>query len=96
MNGKKYDSGKLRWCLLPLKTLEPIIKVLMHGSEKYEDYNWQKVPNAKERYYDALMRHITEYQEGARIDKDSGLSVLGHIGCCVIFLIWFELKGDKK
>jgi hypothetical protein len=53
-------------------------------------YAWQKVPNAKERYFAALMRHLTAWWDGERADPESGLHHLAHAGCCLLFLIWFD------
>lgn len=60
MNGVKYDQEKPRWSLLPWDVLEWVVKVLTFGSKKYEDHNWQKVPNAVDRYESALHRHLWE------------------------------------
>lgn len=34
-SGRKFDKGKPRWCLLPWKEIEEVVKVLTKGSEKY-------------------------------------------------------------
>ena len=94
MKGVKYDKNKPRWSLLPYRELEDVVKVLTLGSIKYEDDNWKRVPNAKDRYFSALMRHITAWWNGERIDKESGLSHLAHCVCCVLFLMWHD--KEKK
>jgi len=92
--GIKFDSEKPRWDLLPLRPVREIVKVLTHGSVKYEDFNWVKVKPFKERYFSALMRHLDAWwTDGEQIDPESGLHHLGHAGCCLIFLLWNELKG---
>jgi len=91
--GKKADSGKDRWDLLPPVALRPIVQVLTFGSHKYGDNNWQKVPDARRRYYAALQRHITAWYEGEPNDSESGLPHLAHAGCCLVFLLWLEAKG---
>ena len=40
--GIKYDSGKLRWTLLPFRELEEVVKVLEKGAVKYDFDNWKK------------------------------------------------------
>ena len=90
--GKKYDTGKLRWSLLPIKPVEEIVKVLMFGANKYGDNNWQGLEGAKERYYDAMLRHIMAWKEGEVSDSESNLSHLAHAGCCLLFLLWFEIN----
>ena len=88
MKGKKFDEQKARWCLLPWQELEEVVKVMMHGSKKYEDFNWQKVSNGKERYFNAAMRHILAWQKGEIKDKESDLAHLAHAVCCLLFLMW--------
>ena len=57
-DGLKLDNGKPRHSLLPNGSISSIIAVLEFGAKKYQANNWQKFDNAKERYYDAAMRHI--------------------------------------
>ena len=92
MQGRKNDSEKLRWDLLPFDCLNEIIRVLMHGANKYSDYGWQTVPNAKQRYFSALIRHVSAWWQGEKKDPESGLSHLAHAGCCLLFLMWFDRK----
>jgi len=82
--GIKDDAEKLLWSLLPFDALESTIKVLMHGAKKYSPDNWRKVE--KERYVDALLRHIIAFLNGEAIDPDSGQSHLAHATCCILFL----------
>ena len=91
----KHDSGKLKWSLLPLKLLEPVVRVLMFGVIKYSKDGWKTVPSAEERYYDALMRHITDYQAGIDIDHESGEPTLACICCNAIFLLHFYIENNK-
>jgi hypothetical protein len=94
--GLKYDEAKLRWDLLDLDLVEEVVKILTFGANKYGPNNWQKVEDAEERYYAALMRHLTEYRKGNSIDEESGLSHLSHLLCNAIFLLWFEKNLVKK
>ena len=90
--GQKHDTDKTDWSLLPMSTLEGAVKVLMFGEKKYSRDNWQKVDNAKNRYFSALMRHLVKWLDGVKIDDESGLNHLDHALCCLIFLRWFEEK----
>ena len=102
MTGIKYDNGKLRWGLLPLEPIQEVIKVLMAGSKKYThevdgeivsgDDNWKKIDDIPNRYYDALMRHITAWKIGEKKDEETGKSHLAHAICCLLFMLWSELK----
>lgn len=92
--GVKFDQGKLRPSLLPIEPLKEVIKVLMFGAEKYREFNWQVVPDAKKRYKDAAMRHLMDYINGERNDQESKLSHLAHCICCCLFIIWFDIRED--
>jgi hypothetical protein len=89
--GVKYDQEKPDWSLLELSAVEQVVKVLTHGARKYDRDNWKKVPEARNRYFAAAMRHLTAYQRGEKIDRDSGLPTLAHTMCCLIFLICFDM-----
>jgi hypothetical protein len=90
IEGRKDDQGKLDWTLLPFKTLEGAVKVLMHGAKKYSRDNWKKVPDGAQRYTAALLRHLIDYLSGNRIDEEDGLEHLDHAIANIIFLRWFE------
>lgn len=88
MIGKKHDSGKLRYSLLPSGTIKQIVEVLEHGAKKYDVNNWQNVSDSRTRYYNALMRHLEAWWNGEKLDPESGCHHLAHAGCCVLFLLW--------
>lgn len=94
--GIKFSNGKLQWDTLPFEVLEEVIKVLMHGDEKYTPGNWKIVPNFESEYRNALLRHMSRYMQGRRKDEDSGLSVLSHVICNAIFLLWKELQENNN
>jgi hypothetical protein len=56
---------------------------------KYSPDNWQRVPEPRERYFSAAMRHLVAWKEGATHDLESGLPHLAHAVCC---LLWFDEK----
>jgi hypothetical protein len=100
--GIKYDGGKLRWSLLPINEIEDILKVLEFGARKYSPDNWKKIDFALDRYYDALMRHLSEWKKNYDNgiynvkDEESGLSTLSHVGCCILFLMWHSKYSSCK
>lgn len=96
--GVKYDTGKLRWDLLPLDSIEGIVRTLTASiaSGKYVENSWQNVENAKARYFAAAMRHIVAYQKGEYIDPDSGLPHLYHIQTNFMFLTWLEEHSNDN
>lgn len=88
--GVKYDTDKPRWGLLPFEQVEEVVDVLTSGSKKYCDNNWKKVPDAEERYFDAMLRHVTQYRYGEKLDGETGKSHLAHAICCALFMMWFD------
>lgn len=93
--GKK-DNGKTRWDLLPFETVETIAEILTFGATKYGADNWQKVPDAKQRYQAAFMRHYVAYLKGEKKDAESGINPLFHAFCNLMFLVWLELHNKDK
>lgn len=90
--GRKDDQEKPRWELLPVRPLLEVVKVLTVGAKKYGDYNWRHVEPFYERYYGALLRHISAWRMGETHDQETGLHHLAHAICCLIFL----LEGPKN
>lgn len=91
----KFDAGKDRWDLVPFDALLPVVKVLTYGAVKYAPDNWKKLPDARERYVAAMLRHFTAWRLGERDDPESGLHHLAHAACCLLFLLWFDLRGEN-
>jgi hypothetical protein len=74
---------------------QEIFKVLQFGARKYKPNNWQKCDD-KNRYKDAMLRHVFAYLNGEKIDSDSGLHHLAHAATNCLFLVFFDKKeGDK-
>ena len=100
LNGQKFDAGKTEWDLLPLGPVEEVVKVLMHGREKYGRDNWQLVDNPIRRYYAAAQRHLAAFRRARfdtknpfdAVDSESHLHHLAHAACCILFLLWHERK----
>ena len=92
----KFDDGKARWDLLPQRPVRLLVDVLTFGARKYAPHGWKYVPNGRERYFAALLRHINAWREGETVDADSGIHHLAHAMCNLVFLIEFELDGVKE
>ncbi len=86
--GRKYDAGKLLFSLIPPQVTTELAKILTYGAAKYEPNNWQNVQPFKQRYTDALFRHIEAWRGGQERDAESGHLHLSHALCCVAFLVW--------
>jgi len=93
--GTKYDNDKIRWELLPFKEIGEIAEIFTFGAKKYADDNWKSVKPFKKRYFGALMRHLTAWYEGERLDPESQRSHLAHAGCCLFFLMWGDNNKDS-
>ena len=98
MAGIKYDTGKVDMGLLFREVpyaLEETSKALQMGSEKYGVGNWLKVEDGNSRYLSALVRHLTAYYQGEKLDKESGLSHLAHAATNALFLLDLEKQHDN-
>lgn len=91
----KNDTGKWRFSLIPFNALRRVIAVLEFGATKYAPDNWKTVPDARRRYFDASIRHITAWWSGEISDDESGQHHLAHAICCLLFLLWIEEKKDE-
>jgi Domain of unknown function (DUF5664) len=100
---RKDDHGKRMWRLLPWEALADAVDVLTWACTRkdpppYGAESWRDVPNAVDRYHDALLRHLTEWsiarREGKKsrevVDSQSGLPVLGHALCDLLFIVALE------
>ena len=90
--GMKFDSDKPRHSLLPKGAVNSVIEVLEFGAKKYSANNWQEVENAKERYYNAAMRHIDLWWNGEKLDSETNIHHLAHAATNLFFLMWFDNK----
>jgi Domain of unknown function (DUF5664) len=92
LEGRKDDGGKDPWHLAPWDAFGAIVKVLQFGAGKYAPRNWEK-GMAWSRPFSALQRHLASWWMGEKADPETGMSHLWHAGCCVVFLIAFEIRG---
>ncbi len=92
MSGLKHDGGKAPWHLLPFDAIAGIVEVLAFGAKKYAARNWEAGMDWS-RLFGAAMRHLTAWFHGEHKDPETGYSHLWHAGCCILFLIAYELRG---
>ena len=90
--GVKHDDGKPRCDLLPAGAMLAVSNVLGFGARKYAPNNWRLVPDAKERYIAAALRHLFAHMMGEKHDQESGLTHLSHAATCLLFVI--DLEND--
>lgn len=89
--GRKDDQGKASFFLLPFDALAAIHKVLIFGAIKYAARNWEHGMDWS-RPWEACIRHLEAWMRREKGDPESGMSHLWHAGCCILFLIAFELR----
>lgn len=87
--GTKYDSGKLRYDLIPISAEVALAEVLTYGAKKYAERDWEK-GIAYSRVYAAARRHLAKWWEGVDLDSESKLAHLHHALCNIAFLIEFS------
>lgn len=94
VEGLKYDNGKNRMGLMCenfSRALWEVAKVSTFGANKYGVNSWQNLSNPKERYMDALCRHLFQHLQGNKVDSDSGLLHLSAVCWNALALLEFEL-----
>ncbi len=94
--GTKDDSQKPMMHLLPMGALFGASQVLTMGAKKYTPNGYKTVPDAKNRYTSALLRHLTSIQEGEEFDEESGLPHIDHITCCALILSWHQKNSTES
>ncbi len=82
---RKNDSGKLRYSLVPPKSIADIADILTFGANKYDANNW-RLCKEPERYIDALYRHLEAWRAGEKLDPESGRSHLAHALTNLVFI----------
>lgn len=90
--GLKFDQGKPGFDLLPDDALAEIQRVLEFGAKKYAMRNWEK-GMAWRRLWNASLRHLWAWIRREPADPETGLSHLAHAGCCILFLLSYELRA---
>ena len=95
----KADTGKLRWGLMPWTELKEVVRVFMFGANKYSDFGWMTVNKARDRYWDACMRHLLAARTPGEKDPETGISHLAHLICSALIVMWHDKQrstDDKK
>lgn len=99
---KKFDTGKLRYDMIPNNVLELWIKVMMYGAfdKGYGVDNWKLAKTDEDllRYYNAGRRHDEAHRAGEYLDPESGLPHLAHKLCNDAFRLFLEeeKRNDKQ
>jgi hypothetical protein len=91
-NGKKYDSNKLEWDLLPIDALCVIIMVFMFGAKKYGKRNWENGMDWS-RMYNAACRHMTKWYVGQTFDEETGINHLAHAIVSLMMVLSYQIRN---
>lgn len=87
--GVKFDEGKLRFELLPIKPLMDVVKVFTLGAKKYTDRNWEQ-GIAFGRLFGAMIRHSFKWWAGETHDQEDGQHHLASVITNAMFLMELE------
>lgn len=91
----RYNIGKPKWSLVHYKSLEPLVRVLEFGANKYARDNWKKGLDLQE-ILDSTQRHLAAMIDGEEFDKESTLPHSGHIMCNMMFFQYFKDRQIKE
>ena len=91
--GKRYDSGKPRYDLIPADALNELAKLYAAGAVKYSDRNWEKGMSWS-RCFGPLMRHAWAYWRGETVDPESGLPHMAHVAWNAMALLHYGLNSE--
>ena len=95
--GTKYDEGKPRLAEMVIDFKEPLLelcKVWEFGANKYSKSNWKQVENGKDRYTNAMLRHLFA-EEDNPVDDESLLLHASHIAFNALARLYFILQERK-
>jgi hypothetical protein len=88
-SGARFNTGKVRYDLIPTHLLESTARVFEHGAKKYAAWNWCKgMPYSA--VIGCIKRHIAEIERGNDYDTGEGGSGQRHIGHLICNLLMLE------
>lgn len=84
--GMKESIGKPPISLVPAELIYGAARAFEFGAKKYSPHNWRKgIPRCE--LYNALQRHLADYNEGVDRAGDSNLLHLDHAAACLAMLM---------
>ena len=78
-NSLRFNEGKPKTSLVHYKSLEPLVRVLEFGADKYGAFNWKKPPETDTQHLESLSRHLFALMDGEEYDNESKMHHIGHI-----------------
>jgi hypothetical protein len=91
--GRKDDTGKLRFDLIAPDCEKALAEILTFGAKKYDDRNWEKGLSFG-RVYGAMRRHQNSFWSREDLDDETGLLHLAHAYTCLHFLLHYQLNKE--
>lgn len=91
----RFNEGKPKWSLVHYKSVEPLVRVLEMGANKYARDNW-KLSMTKTDILDSLQRHLACLMDGEQLDQESGLPHTGHIMANAMFYQYHNSLNSEK
>lgn len=93
----KYSEHKPRWHLIPWRPMQEVVRVMEAGLHEGTDKertegDWKNGTDWCE-YSDAAFRHLIAWQDGQDNDDETCRSHLGHVICCCLILMWYQIRG---
>lgn len=82
---RRFNTGKVQWTLIDFKSLEPMVRALEFGAQKYSKDEWKKGFETT-TIVDSALRHIFAYLSGEDNDTDSKVQHIGHAMANLMFL----------
>lgn len=97
----RFDSGKLRYDLIPPEWEEALALVLTKGAAKYADDNWQNSAGKPEsfrwrrRCLASLRRHLAAWQRGEHLDPEIETRHLAQVAWNALAIMWYDIREGK-
>lgn len=79
----------------PVGILE-VGRVMRVGAAKYGPMNWREMDISASVYYNAAMRHLFQWWDGADNDFETDLPHLAHAAACLLILLDAKAKAKLR
>lgn len=98
IEGIKYDTGKPRLAEMIQDFRAPLIevaKVWAFGADKYAKGNWAHVLGGRDRYTNAMLRHLVA-EVDSTTDDESKMLHAAHVAWNALARLWFIIQEEKE
>lgn len=91
----KKDQGKpMAACILDFaRALSMVARISTFGAMKYARGSWVNVPNARQRYEDAMIRHLLA-SKIERLDPESGEPHMAHFAWNALAILELDQREE--